>query len=175
MAKDNKDIEGEEEGSGGGKLKLIVIIVVAAVLLIGGGTAAFFLLGSDDEAAEGESTEEVAEVEEPAIEEGEPLYVDMKPQFVVNLPPGGPAKMLQVAITIYTRQAEVGDWITKNDPMIRHHMIELLEEQDGAALLTVEGKQALQAGIEEFLRKKLEEMSQPGEIKGVFFTEFVLQ
>jgi flagellar FliL protein len=173
MAKDNKDIEGEEEG-GGGKLKLIIIIA-AAVLLIGGGAVAFFLLGGDEGATEGEPTEEVAETEEPAIEEGDPLYVDMKPQFVVNLPPGGPAKMLQVAITIYTRQAEVGDWITKNDPMIRHHMIELLEEQDGAALLTVEGKQALQTSIQDFLSKKLEEMSQPGEIKGVFFTEFVLQ
>jgi len=173
MAKDNKDIEGEEDG-GGSKLKLIIIIA-AAVLLIGGGAAAFFLLGGDEETTEVASTEEVAEAEEPAIEEGEPLYVDMKPQFVVNLPAGGPAKMLQVAITIYTRQAEVGVWITKNDPMIRHHMIELLEEQDGAALLTVEGKQALQASIQDFLSKKLEEMSQPGEIKGVYFTEFVLQ
>jgi len=174
MAKDNKDIEGEEEG-GGSKKKLIIIIAAVVVLLLGGGAAAFFLMGGEEEAAEGEATEEVVEEEAATVEEGEPLYVDMKPQFVVNLPPGGPAKMLQVGVTVYTRHAEVSDWLTKNDPMLRHHMIELLEEQEASVLLTVEGKKALQAAIQEFLGKKLEEMKQPGAIKGVFFTEFVLQ
>lgn len=175
MAKDDKDIEGDES-EGGGKKKLIIIIAVVAVLLIGGGLAAFFLLGGEDEeAAEGAATEEVIEEEAAPVEEGEPLYVDMKPQFVVNLPEGGPAKMLQLGLTVYTRQIEVSDWLTTNDPMLRHHLIELLEDQEAATLLTADGKKALQVAIQEFLSGKLEEMKQPGEIKGVFFTEFVLQ
>ena len=175
MADDNKDIEGDEAKGGGGKKKLIIIVAVVAVLLIGGGVAAFFLLGGEDEAEQGAATEEVVEQETEAVEEGEPLYVDMAPQFVVNLPPGGPAKMLQVGITVLTRHAEVNDFITTNDPMLRHHLIDLLEEQDGKALLTLEGKEALQTAIQELLSKKLEEYKVPGEIKGVYFTEFVLQ
>lgn len=173
MADDTKDIEGDEQG-GGGKKKLIIIIALVALLLIGGGLAAFFLLsGDDEESAEGTS-EPTEEIVEP-IEEGEPIYVEMKPQFVVNLPPGGPAKMLQIAITVFTRQQEVADFISENDPMLRHHLIDLLEEQDATLLMTLEGKQALQAEIQELIAAKLEEFKQAGEIKGVFFTQFVMQ
>lgn len=174
MAKDNKDIEGDEEESGGGKKKLILIIVGAVLLLAIGGGIAFFLMGGEEEAAQDQNGEEVAE-EAAVLEEGEPTYVEMEPQFVVNLPEGGPAKMLQLGLTVYTRHLEVSDWLTTNDPMLRHHLIELLEQQDAATLLTVEGKQALQTAITELLSSKMEEMKQPGEIKGVFFTEFVLQ
>jgi len=175
MAKDNKDIEGDEEEAGGGKKKLILIIVGAVLLLaIGGGVAFFLMGGEDDKATQGEGGEEAAE-ETVVLEEGEPTYVEMEPQFVVNLPEGGPAKMLQLGLTVYTRHLEVSDWLTTNDPMLRHHLIELLEQQDAATLLTVEGKQALQTAILELLSSKMEELEQPGEIKGVFFTEFVLQ
>lgn len=173
MADDGKDIEGDEQG-GGGKKKLIIIIALVALLLIGGGLAAFFLLSGDDgEDAEG-AGEAVEETVAP-IEEGDPVYLEMKPQFVVNLPPGGPAKMLQIAVTVFTRQQEVADFVAENDPMLRHHLIDLLEEQDATLLMTLEGKQALQAEIQELFSAKLEEFKQPGEIKGVFFTEFVMQ
>ncbi len=175
MAKDDKDIEGEENG-GGGKKKLILIVGLA-VLLLGGGAAAFFLMGGDDEAADGETTAEAEETTpEPEAEpEGEPLYVEMKPKFIVNLPPGGPAKMLQIALTVYTRQQAVADFIGANDPMLRHHLNNLFESQSSAELLTLEGKQKLQEAVRELLQEKMEEMDQPGRIKGVYFTEFVLQ
>lgn len=174
MADDNKDIEGEEEGAGGGKKKLIIIIAAVVLLLVIGGVAAFFLMGGEEEGAEGEGGE-TAEEAAPEVPAGEPLYVPMKPQFVVNLPAGGPAKMLQVGVTVYTRYAEVSDFITANDPMLRHHLIELLEEQQAADLLTLEGKQALQQAIQDMLTAKLEEMKQPGSVEGIYFTEFVLQ
>lgn len=167
---DDKDIEGEE--GGGGKKKLIIIIAAVVVLLLGGTVAAFLLMGGDDEAA----GDEAAAEQQPAEEaEGEPLYVPMKPEFVVSLPAGGPAKMLQVAITVYTRQAGVSEFLTVNDPMLRHHLIELLEQQPSAELLTLEGKEKLQKAVQELLTAKLAEFKQAGEIKGVYFTEFVLQ
>jgi len=174
MAEDSKNIEGEEEGGGGGKKKLIIIIVAVVVLLLGGAAAAFLLMGGDDEPA-AEGAAEQAEEQLPQLEEGEPLYVEMEPQFVVNLPPGGPAKMLQLSVSVYTRHQEVSDFLAANAPMLRHHMIDLLEEQQSRELMTAEGKAKLQQSILEMLTAKLKEFKQPGEVKGVYFTAFVLQ
>ncbi len=174
MAKDDKDIEGAEDG-GGGKKKLIIIIAAVALLLIGGGLAAFFLIGGEDPADQNAQSGQEAEQQAEPIDEGEPLYVQMKPRLLVNLPPGSRPKMLQVGITLLTHQQEVSDFVSTNDPMLRHHLIELLEQQDGKALLTLEGKQALQTAIQELLTGKLEEHKTPGRIKGVYFTEFVLE
>ncbi|BAN69611.1 flagellar basal body-associated FliL family protein [endosymbiont of unidentified scaly snail isolate Monju] len=174
MAKDDKDIEGEE-GGGGGKKKLILIVGLV-VLLLGGGGAAFFLMGGEEPPEDGKAAQ--AEEEQPkpeAAPEGEPLYVEMEPKFIVNLPPGGPAKMLQIAVTVFTRQQSVTDFIAANDPMLRHHLNNLFESQSSAELLTLEGKQKLQQAVQELLQNKMEEMDQPGKIKAVYFTEFVLQ
>ena len=173
MADDSKDIEGEEAPAGGGKKKLIIIIAAVLVLLLGGGAAAYFLMGGEETPDEGDAAkaEEAAEV----LPEGDPIYVEMKPKFVVNLAPGGPAKMAQIALSVYTRQQPVADFLTANDPMLRHHLNNLFESQSSADLLTLEGKQNLQTAVQELLSSKLKEMEQPGEIKGVYFTEFVLQ
>lgn len=167
---DDKDIA-EEEGKGGGKKKLIIIIAALVVLLLGGAAAAFFLLGDGESAADGDN--EV--VEEPVVEEGDPVYHKFDPVFVVSLPPGGPAGMLQIAIDVMTRNPTVLDTLKANDPLIRHHLINLLEGQQAADLMTMEGKQSLQAAISDLLAEKLKELDEPGAIKGVFFTQFVLQ
>ena len=166
---DDKDIAGEE-AAGGGKKKLIIIIA-AVVLLLGAGAAAYFLMGGEEEAAEGEPEK----VEEAVVEEADPVYRKLDPTFVVTLPDGGPAGMLQIAIEVMTRNPTVVETLKANDPMIRHHVINLLESQQAAELLTIEGKKALQTAIHELLTQKLTELKESGEIKGVYFTQFVLQ
>jgi flagellar FliL protein len=166
---DDKDIA--EEGQGGGKKKLIIIVAAVVLLLIIGAAAAFFLLGGDDdEAADGEAKEDAVQVEE-----GDPVYHEFDPVFVVNLPPGGSAGMLQIAIQIMTRTPSVVSTLSANDPMIRHHVLNLLEQQEADKLLTLKGKQALQAAILELLSGKLKDLKESGEIKGVYFTQFVMQ
>ena len=168
---DEKDIAGD--AAGGGKKRLIIIIAAGVLLLtLGAGAAAYFVLGGTEQAGvEGEA--EGSEVAE--IEEGDPVYLKLDPIFVVNLPPGGPAKMLQVAIQVMTYNPTVADTLQANDPMIRHHLLNLLERQQAADLMTLQGKENLQAAIHELLGGKLEELKVPGQIKGVFFTQFVMQ
>ena len=168
---DEKDIAGEEQ-AGGGKKKLILIVAVAAALLLGGGGAAFFLLGGGGEeiAEDGE-----AAAEEAVVEEADPVYLKLDPEFVVSLPAGGPAGMLQIAIEVMTRHPTVVDTLKSNEPMIRHHLLNLLETQQAADLMTREGKQALQGAISDLLAEKLAELDEPGQIKGVYFTQFVMQ
>ena len=162
---DEKDIADQPQG--GGKKKLIIIIAAAVVLLFGAGGATFFILADEKAAADGE---EVVEVEK-----GDPVYLKFDPAFVVHLPEGGQAKMLQVAIEVMTRTPTVGDTLKANDPMIRHHLLNLLEQQEAADLITLEGREELQQAIYDLLSENLENLKEPGEIEGVFFTQFVMQ
>lgn len=159
----------EAEASGGGRKRLL-IMVGAAVLLLGvAGALSLFLLGGEEEAG--------AEDAEAAVQvpQGDPVYHRFDPPFVVNLAPGGPVGMLQVAFEVMTRTPGVTAVLAANDPMLRHHLLNLLEGQRAADLLTLEGKQSLQQAIHELLNAKLAELQGPGEIQGVFFTQFVMQ
>ena len=161
---DEKD--NAEQAQGGGRKKLIIIIAAALVLLLAGGGVTYFLLADDD-------AETVAEEEE--VEKPDPLYLKLDPHFVVNLPPGGSVKVLQISIEVMTRVPTVIETLQANDPMIRHHVLNLLEQQQADDLMTVEGREALQQGIHELLTEKLHSLKEPGAIEGVFFTQFVMQ
>jgi flagellar FliL protein len=170
MADDGtRDIEGEEAPSGGRKKQILIIAGAVLLLAIGGGLAALFLTGADESAED-----ETVEVAEP-VEEGPAIYVSMDPKFIVNLAPGGPAEMMQIALSVYTRDQAVADFITANDPMLRHYLNNLFESESSSELMTLDGKQKLQRSVQDLLTNKLHEMGQPGEIKGVYFTELVLQ
>jgi flagellar FliL protein len=171
---DEKDIVEGEPQAGGGKKKLIVLIG-GVVLLLVIGAAAFFLMGGDDEESTDAETTEAVEEAEAVVEEGDPEYYKLDPTFVVNLAPGGSAKMLQIAIEVMTYQPTVVSTLKNNDPMIRHHLLNLLEGQQAAELMTAEGKRALQTAIHDLLSERLEALKEPGKIKGVFFTQFVMQ
>lgn len=160
---------GEEKA---GKSKLIIIIAIVAVVLIGGGLAAFFLLGGDEEAAseaEGEAT-----TEEQVVDERGPVqYLDFKPPFVVNLP--GKPSLLQIGVSIRVYSEPLAEFIRHNDPMIRHHLLNLLSTKEAQTLKSREAKEALQKEMLQALNKVVKELEGPGEVDGVFFTSFVMQ
>jgi len=164
---DERDIA-EDEPQAGGRKKLIILIAGVVLLLVLGGVAAFLLLSGDTDEAAAEDTEEL-------VEQGDPAYHKLDPTFVVNLAPGGPAKMLQVAIEVMTYQPSVVETLQANDPMIRHHVLNLLERQTATALMTAAGKESLQQAIHDLLSERLDALNAEGEIKGVFFTQFVMQ
>ena len=161
---DDKDIA--EQAQGGGRKKLIIIIAAVLVLLLAAGSAAYFLLVADD----GEAVAEEEEVEKP-----DPLYLKLDPAFVANLPPGGSVKVLQISIEVMTRTPTVIETLEANEPMVRHHVLNLLEQQQAADLMTLEGREALQQAILDLLTEKLNSLKEPGAVEGVFFTQFVMQ
>ncbi|MET0064922.1 MAG: flagellar basal body-associated FliL family protein [Candidatus Thiodiazotropha sp.] len=167
MAKEQaEDLDLGEEKKG--KSKLIIIIALAVLILVGGGVAAFLLLGGDDEAAD----EQAEEVEEE-VEKGPAQYLDFKPPFVVNLP--GKPSLLQVGVSVRVYSEPLAEFIRHNDPMIRHHLLNLLSAKDAASLKTREAKEALQAEMLQELNNVVKELKGPGEVDGVFFTSFVMQ
>ncbi len=175
---ENEDLDLGEEGKGS-KKKLIIIIVLALVLLGGGGGAAWFFLMGDEPPPQGEQAtarkdagEEDGEAED---ENAPPIYHQFKPVFVVSLPPGGKQKMLQLELQVLTHQAKVDDFLTTNDPMVRHHILNLLSEQTGEMLDGAEGKQRLRQAIIDKIKQLMKENGKRGEVDNVFFSQFVLQ
>ncbi len=167
---DDKDLEGDEPK--GGKKKLIIII--AAVLLLAvGGAAAFLLMGGEEESAD--ATADGQSAAEEVVDKGPAIYHKLDPVFVVNLPPGGKAKMLQIEVDVLTHDPRVDEFLTQYDPMLRHHLFNLFSTQDQAALASREGRETLQAETQKLLEQQMAEQGLDATVDAVYFTQFVLQ
>lgn len=153
--------------------KKIIVIASGAILLLGlGGGLTWFLVapGEDEKPA----TEEQAEATGEQAK-GPAIYYAVNPVFVVNLPPGGRAKMLQVGVEVRVRSQEVADFLKHNDPMVRHSLLTLFSTRKGEELRDRVGKEKLQADVLAALQKIIEEQGGPGEVEAVYFTSFVMQ
>jgi flagellar FliL protein len=169
---DERDLEGdeEEEVGGGGRKKLLLIIVVAVLLLAISGAAAFLLTGSKEPGAEDDAAEQQAEMPH------DPLYHPFSPRFVVNLQPGGRARMMQLNLQAMTYDQKTVDYLTKNDPMLRHYMFNLFSSQKADKLYSSRGREALAKAVTDLLNKKMRENGfEGGEVQAVYFTELVLE
>ncbi len=169
MAKEQEaeDLDLGQEKSG--KSKLIIIIGLAALLLIGGGVAAYFLLAGGDEPAPAEG----ATAEAAPSEQGPVQYLALDPPFVVTLP--GRPSLLQVGVSVRFAGDELGQFITHNDPMIRHNLLNLLSAVDANALKARSAKESLQQQMLNELNRILKELQAPGQVDALYFTSFVMQ
>lgn len=157
----------EAEAPKGGKKKLI-IIAAAAVVLIGGGVTAFLLMRGGDKKA-GEAHVEKVEPKKPS------LYVPLEPPFVVNFQ-SGPAKFLQVAVQLMTREPEFVEFLKSHDPAIRNDLLLLLGAQKVDELSTREGKEHLREEALAAVRKLIkDEGGEPEKLENLYFTSFVMQ
>ncbi|MCP3671177.1 MAG: flagellar biosynthesis protein FliL [Gammaproteobacteria bacterium] len=181
----DEDLDLGEEQQGGSKKKLIIIVGAAVlVLLLGGGAAWFFMSGDEESAPESAETEQTDGDEEDADadkekedvkEQGPALYQSLDPVFVVNLPPGTGAKMMQISVNLMMRSPELLEFIKLNDPMIRHQLLNLFSTQDATALRKRSGKEKLQSEVLAAVQKIVDEQGGPGKVEAVYFTSFVMQ
>ena len=170
----NQDLDLGEEKSG--KKKLFIIIAIVLVLLIGGGVAAYFLLSGDDKtdaSAEEESSAEKQQETETAKDKGPSQYYDMAPVFVVNLP--GRPSLLQVGVNVRVTSDQMVEFLKHNDPMLRHHLLNLLQGKDAKLWITRKAKEALQIEMLNEINRIVKELSGPGEVDALYFTSFVMQ
>jgi len=172
MAADNldEDLDLGIEKSGSSKKMIIIIAVVVTLLLVGGLGAGWMMFGGDQAAKDPDAEEQQDEVEKlPA------LYLPLEPTFVVNLPPGGKVKMLQIGIQVMTRNPLLVDYLKNNDPMIRHNLLNLFSTQEGDSLMPREGKERLQSEVQKTLNKLVVDQKDLGQVEAVYFTSFVMQ
>ena len=173
-----KDIEEEEvvEKKSGGNMVLILIVVLLVVLLVGGGLAAFFLLGSDDESAamQQQGTQAAPTKRKSAGRSTQYLTIGpMYPmsQFVVNLLSEGGSKYLKVVLDIELDAAELSAELDQKKSLIRDIIIRSLSSKTFEEVSTMKGKDRLKDEVV----NKINDVLADGQVKNIFFTDFVVQ
>ena len=168
MAEEKENQEQEEKG-GSNKLLLIVIIVLLLVLLIVGGLVAYFLLsgGDEEEQVEPQKVEKKRKVSN--MTEIGPIYpLD---GFIVNLLSNNSSRYLKCKIDLELDSPELQEEVDKKLPAIRDLIIRILSTKTVEEIQTSKGKEKLK----EEIRRKINEILTTGEIRNVYFTEFVIQ
>jgi flagellar FliL protein len=170
--KENQEVEEQKEKSGGNKLLLIVIIVLLLLLLIIGGLVAYFLLSSNTDETqhpEQKKQEKVVKKKVSDMTEVGPIYpLD---QFIVNLVSNNANRYLKCKISFELDSPELQQEIDKKLPAVRDIIINILSSKTVEEIQTAKGKEKLK----EEIKRKVNEILTTGEIRHVYFTEFVIQ
>ena len=153
----------------GGRAKRLII--VAIVLLTAGGIAgavAFYLLRAVPTVAQSEGVAAVA-THKPAI------YLDLRPDFIVNSTAVGQRRYLQTNVAVMARDQAVIDAVNTHAPIIRSAIVNLLADEDFMVLQTDAGKQALREKMRATMDATLSKEANLTGIEAVLLTSFVMQ
>ncbi|MFQ5330017.1 MAG: flagellar basal body-associated protein FliL [Thermodesulfobacteriota bacterium] len=151
------------------KKKLIIMAAVLLIVLGGGGFFAFQKFGGADSATATVDAEEEAAAVELEAKLAQVTMVQLDP-FIVNLQDNTGTRYLKL-----TLQLEMGgvseEEVKSKTPQIRDSIIILLTSKTYSAVGTVEGKYLLRDEI----AARISQVMGEAEIKGVYFTQFVIQ
>jgi len=112
---------------------------------------------------------EEEEGEAPTIE-----YVDMKPDFIVNL--SSSSNYLRASMQLMVSGTGVADDIKKNLPAIRHSILLKFGDLTMDQLQSNEQREKLRADTLELIKSTLKSCSvDDSKLLDVFFTEFLMQ
>ena len=145
--------------------KFIVIGIVAAVLLVGGGAAYYFLVFT----AETDGAEPAPKVDDRAF-----IYVEIPP-VVANFDVKGKMRYVQITTSLQTRDADSGDTIKNNIPLIQSDLLTLMQGADFNEINSADGKARFIKQIEKSVNTMFKDGPKPFEIERAMITGFVIQ
>jgi len=188
MAEDEQDDKEEEGGGKKKKGKLILILIPLVVILLGGGGffayKTFLAPGAGDESAAGEGhssgkshgEKEGGHGEKKGHGEGEgaesegPAFFSLTP-FVVNLQDNIGTRYLKMSLKFELDEPGAETEVKGQLPKIRDALIILLSSKNYAEIGSVEGKYRLR----EEIVKRVNRFFEDAPVRGVYFTDFVIQ
>jgi flagellar protein FliL len=121
------------------------------------------------------------QVPEEEVKEGataifdKPMYVSIKPAFVVNYGGTGKLQYLKIEISLRVVDVHASNAVRHHMPLIRDYLVSLFSRQVDEDIATQEGKEQLRltalAGVQKVL------MDEDGEqdVKDLFFSHFIVQ
>jgi len=175
-----EDGDGAVEKKPKGNMVLIIVIALLVVLLIGGGAAAFLMLGSSHEEAAADSSNR-APAQQAASKKSTsskkstdhltvgPMYP--MAQFVVNLLSESGNRFLKVVIDLELSDPKLQPEMDRKKSLIRDIIIRTFSSKTFEEISTLKGKDKLK---DEVLDKINENLSD-GQVKNIYFTDFVVQ
>lgn len=152
-------------------------LLIACIVLLaagGAGAAAWYFANQSAQQriqqAEAQAKQETVKVPAPA------QYFALEPPFVVNLfGSTSGARYLQIEVQLMTRDPEALKAIEQHAPALRANLLMLFAQQNAEDLVSLQGKQTLQATALREVRKLMStETGKPG-VDALLFTSFVMQ
>ncbi len=168
---ENSDME--RKGFLSGKKGKFLILSIAVLLLLAVGLTTYFLLyqgawaglTGDEQGGKGENASQKAS-ENSGL--GPTIKLD---NFVVNITDGERTRYLKTGITLEAMDKKTKKEIKERKPQIRDAILFLSSNKNFRELRDLQGKKQLQADLQHKINSILHE----GEVKRIFFTEFVVQ
>ncbi|QIR76930.1 flagellar basal body-associated protein FliL [Sulfurospirillum diekertiae] len=161
-----------------GNMVLIIVIVLLVVILIGGGAAAFLLLGSSHEEAAATTTsqQDVKTEKKKTTSKKSTDHLAIGPmypmaQFIVNLLSESGNRFLKVSIDLELSDPKLQPEMDHKKSLIRDIIIRTFSSKTFEEISTLKGKDKLK---DEVLDKINENLSD-GQVKNIYFTDFVVQ
>lgn len=183
-SKETKEEATTETKKSSSKL-MIIIIAVLVLIIVGGATVAFLLMNEEEhapapvveksappaqqKASSSRSREDSDEMDSRKLSDIGILYpLDT---FTVNLKSDAGRRYLKATISLELNGQELSMELDKKAPVIRDRIIRILTSKTLEEISSKKGKQK----VSEQIIDTLNAMISDGSIKGIYFTEFVIQ
>jgi flagellar FliL protein len=184
MAEESTTAEGATKEKKSSNMLMIIIIVVLILIIVGGAVVALLLMGGDDEQATMNQTapqaNEKSASQPKKSNSGE--YSNSRKlndigilypldSFTVNLKSDSGRRYLKVTMSLELEGEELSLELDKKAPVLRDRVIRILTSKSLEEISSKKGKQK----ISDQIMDTLNAMISDGRIKGIYFTEFVVQ
>jgi len=182
-AKESTEEETEPTTKKSSNMLMIIIIVVLILIILGGAVVAILLMGSNDDKADTSMSQakERSAVNKPRrssdadIEDSRKLdqigVLYPLDTFTVNLKSDAGRRYLKVTMSLELEGKELSVELDAKAPVLRDRIIRILTSKTLEEISSKKGKQKVSNQIMDTLNAMISD----GQIKGIYFTEFVIQ
>ncbi len=188
MADKEKKEDQADQGSKGNKMKLIIIAAAAVILVIGVGVGAYFLGAASSKSQDmpaattpGEPPEAaptptpppsaIAQIAPQAMTGGPVGPMVEVDNFIINLLDMDTSRYLKAKISLEVSTPQTAEEIQARMSQIRDAILLLAGNKTYAELRDLQGKMQLRAELLGHINALLE----TGQVKKIYFTDFVIQ
>jgi len=187
MAEEEENIEeeGTQESKKSSNMLMIIIIVVLILIILGGAVVAILLMGDDEENIS--SSSKPSQVKEKSIKSKRRSNSNSDIQesrnlndigilypldtFTVNLKSDAGRRYLKVTMSLELEGEELSMELDNKSPVLRDRIIRILTSKTLEEISSKKGKQKVESQIMDTLNAMISD----GQIRGIYFTEFVIQ
>ena len=178
---DTEETQEEPKEKKSNNMLLIIIVVVLFLLIIIGAVVGFILMGDDEEAVAAAPVEkERAAPRKKRVASAE--YDDSRQlseigilypldTFTVNLKSDFGRRYLKVTLSLELEGEELSLELDAKTPVLRDRIIRILTSKTLEEITSKKGKQKVSNQIMDALNAMISD----GEVRGIYFTEFVIQ
>ena len=176
--------EQPKEKKSSSNMLMIIIIVVLVLIIIIGAVVAVLLMSGDDEAVDASapqakeksvSVKKTRHIENASIDEDRPLseigILYPLDTFTVNLKSDAGRRYLKATLSLELSGEELSTELDAKKAVLRDRIIRILSSKTLEEISSRKGKKK----VSEQIVNTLNAMITDGEIKNIYFTEFVIQ